>query len=624
MTSEFFLWCAGTSRQLLDQCLEDDRIRQEQLGAHVFFTAVLAFFSSYFALAYAFDQTWSILIFSSLWCISIFLLDRTLIVSPVLTYRSTSSRSKNISNDRLATAWETLSIRLVLAALLGLFIATPFELKIFAPEIEEQILSEHKEINIARVAASLETVEARKLATINDYQNKSNLLASASLVEKQIDNEIKELKKRISEKEQSRVIEFDKGNGGAKPGAGKRFNKLSGELDKFNVQLENKEADLRKLSATRQSKSEDILKQSNEALKPIDEELSHLESQKKSLTAGGVPLSDQQREAKLQDFLKLSQAKAVEMQTRPDVEPTALKSELAQLDSKIKAIYDGGDGKNDINSADSKKFSLLTRIEALAKLQTDKERVRVACWIVFSVFMLFEIIPILAKFFFKGSAYDFLILREKRLAEAGVSAAVAEAVEREEESKWRSDAARTQTEVLRQRNDALLSNTFPSDAMAAMKKEWDDIIRSWGESEKRKHNRSGDIDYLEEAFETLFKDDTPRRKESVVADGTNPSPSKVSPAKYSPVKQRSWHRIYNSFLKEGIFRDTALKVIIDNALNTIISIVAIGVLLLAGVITTDFLTLNMPQMLPRLVSLGFLFFVSLFIFVRKCKQEAYQ
>jgi len=44
-----------------------------------------------------------------------------------------------------------------------------------------------------------------------------------SLEETKIADEITALKDRIAEKEQSRVIEFSKGNGGTPDGAGKRF-----------------------------------------------------------------------------------------------------------------------------------------------------------------------------------------------------------------------------------------------------------------------------------------------------------------------------------------------------------------------------------------------------------------
>lgn len=531
MTSEFFLWCAGTSRQLLDQSLEDDRIRQEQLGAHVFFTALLAFASSYFALAYVFDQTWSILIFSTLWCISIFLLDRTLIVSPVLMYKTSAvGRAGGANNDRLVTAWGTLIIRLVLAVLLGIFIATPFELKIFAPEIEEAILSGYKQDQINNIGVSIKLSEARKKSISEDSQRSLDFLSQASVEETSIQKDIESLRQSIKEKETQREREISEGTGGAPPGYGRRADQFTKELKDLYENLRSQQNKLEGLAKERATKNSSILERRKSELQKIDEELARLERNKNRLTSDENLGSAQEREVRLQQLLDQRQEKNHELDTFATLDATRLEKlnkELASIDHEIQAFYAGK--VTNVLGLDPNTFSLLKRIEALTKLQSDNERILVACWVIFLVFMLFEVIPILAKFFFKGSAYDFLILREKRLAEAGAGEALADAIEREEQAKWKTGAARTQTEMLRKRNEAALKSTLPNDVLDAMKKQSDDVIRTWQASELRKHNRDGDIDYLEESFIRLFRDVIPKRVDSATQDSIKEQPTDKKP-----------------------------------------------------------------------------------------------
>ncbi len=55
---QFFLFCSGVEPSILEKCFSD-RNKYAGVGATVFFTGVLAFFSSGYALYTVFESYWS-------------------------------------------------------------------------------------------------------------------------------------------------------------------------------------------------------------------------------------------------------------------------------------------------------------------------------------------------------------------------------------------------------------------------------------------------------------------------------------------------------------------------------------------------------------------------------------
>jgi hypothetical protein len=129
---DFFLFCSGVEKTVLDNC-PTDRNKYAGIGATVFFTGVLAFCSSGYALYTVFDSAALAVGFGLIWGLMIFNLDRYIVMSMK-------------SQGRW---WRDLWVafpRLVMAVLLALVISKPLELKIFDKEISAELILMEQEV----------------------------------------------------------------------------------------------------------------------------------------------------------------------------------------------------------------------------------------------------------------------------------------------------------------------------------------------------------------------------------------------------------------------------------------------------------------------------------------------
>lgn len=129
---DFFLFCSGVDRTILEQC-PSDRNKYAGIGATVFFTGLLAFFSSGYALYTVFETAWAAVPFGLVWGLMIFNLDRYIVMSMK-------------SNGRW---WRDLFValpRVALAILLALVISKPLEMKIFEKEINAELVQMEQEV----------------------------------------------------------------------------------------------------------------------------------------------------------------------------------------------------------------------------------------------------------------------------------------------------------------------------------------------------------------------------------------------------------------------------------------------------------------------------------------------
>lgn len=129
MLKSFFLLCSGVDRNLLQGCSEGEQTKYVGIGATVFFTAVMAFIASAYALFTVFDSVYPALLFGVVWGLLIFNLDR-FIVSTI--------RKRDSFLDELIQA----SPRIVLAIIIAIVISKPLEIKIFEKEINTVLLKE--------------------------------------------------------------------------------------------------------------------------------------------------------------------------------------------------------------------------------------------------------------------------------------------------------------------------------------------------------------------------------------------------------------------------------------------------------------------------------------------------
>ncbi|MEN2399823.1 DUF4407 domain-containing protein [Flavobacterium sp. MC2016-06] len=136
MLKQFFILCSGADRDLLEGCSEGEQTKYVGIGATVFFTAVMAFLASAYALFTVFDSIYPALIFGFVWSLLIFNLDR-FIVSTIK------------KRDRFLDEFLQATPRIALAIIIAIVISKPLEIKIFEKEINTVLLKEKNEMELA-------------------------------------------------------------------------------------------------------------------------------------------------------------------------------------------------------------------------------------------------------------------------------------------------------------------------------------------------------------------------------------------------------------------------------------------------------------------------------------------
>ncbi|WP_264552570.1 DUF4407 domain-containing protein [Flavobacterium sp. N2038] len=136
MLKQFFILCSGADSDLLEGCSEGEQTKYVGIGATVFFTAVMAFLASAYALFTVFDSIYPALIFGFVWSLLIFNLDR-FIVSTIK------------KRDRFFDEFLQATPRIILAIIIAIVISKPLEIKIFEKEINTVLLKEKNEMELA-------------------------------------------------------------------------------------------------------------------------------------------------------------------------------------------------------------------------------------------------------------------------------------------------------------------------------------------------------------------------------------------------------------------------------------------------------------------------------------------
>jgi hypothetical protein len=129
MFKQFFLLCSGADKNLLEGCSEGEQTKYVGIGATVFFTAVMAFIASSYALFTVFDDPYIAMGFGVVWSLLIFNLDRFI----VSTIRK---------RDRFWSEFLQATPRIILAIIIAIVISKPLEIKIFEKEINTVLLKE--------------------------------------------------------------------------------------------------------------------------------------------------------------------------------------------------------------------------------------------------------------------------------------------------------------------------------------------------------------------------------------------------------------------------------------------------------------------------------------------------
>lgn len=136
MLQSFFILCSGADASILKTCSEGERNKYAGIGATVFFTAVMAFIASSYALYTVFDNLFAAIFFGFIWGLLIFNLDRFIV--------STIKKRNSFSSELIQA-----TPRILLAVIIAIVISKPLEMKIFEKEINQVLLEEKNEMTLA-------------------------------------------------------------------------------------------------------------------------------------------------------------------------------------------------------------------------------------------------------------------------------------------------------------------------------------------------------------------------------------------------------------------------------------------------------------------------------------------
>ncbi len=157
MLKRFFILCSGADQDLLALSTPSSQVNQASIGAAVFFTAIMAFLASSYALYTVFDHLLLALGCGVLWALLIFNLDRFIV----------STMRKSAGQRQL---WLQALPRLAMALLIAIVISKPLELRLFEKEIDQALLTKKHQLTLQnqdQVAAQFES-EIKRLTQAND------------------------------------------------------------------------------------------------------------------------------------------------------------------------------------------------------------------------------------------------------------------------------------------------------------------------------------------------------------------------------------------------------------------------------------------------------------------------
>jgi len=192
---DFFIWCSGADKNILEHCPTPEIAKCEGIGGTVFFTGLFAMLSGGYALSFVFhSDEYALLfaiVFGIIWGLFIFNLDRYIV-------SSMNKQGGFWADFKLAIP------RLILATLIAYAIATPLELKLFETEIDKQLFKEQKnsireeyELNRNKIVTQVEKIKQDINGITKDIKEKNKqkkeLESNLSNAEKILDQRKKEL-----------------------------------------------------------------------------------------------------------------------------------------------------------------------------------------------------------------------------------------------------------------------------------------------------------------------------------------------------------------------------------------------------------------------------------------------
>ena len=170
MLKKFFWMCSGADTDILSDCPKSEQVKFAGIGGTVFFTAVMAFLASAYALFTVFDNYFAAIGFGLIWGLLIFNLDRFIV--------STIKKQGKFWKEFFQVV-----PRIVLAVIISVVIAKPLELKIFEKEIDQVLLKQKNQLtleNQEQIAQQFSSEIARVEGEISSLKNEITALPPGS------------------------------------------------------------------------------------------------------------------------------------------------------------------------------------------------------------------------------------------------------------------------------------------------------------------------------------------------------------------------------------------------------------------------------------------------------------
>ncbi len=221
MLQDFFILCSGADSKILKTCSKGEQNKYAGIGATVFFTAIMAFIASSYALYTVFDSIYAAAFFGFIWGLLIFNLDRFIV--------STIKKRDNFGQELVQA-----TPRILLAVIIAVVISKPLEMKIFEKEINQVLLEQKNELTLA---------------------NKEQLALQYTPTVEQLHQDIISLKSEITNKEMETNALYDIYISEAEGTAG---TKLLGKGPVYAEKREKHDAALAELQALKTTNAEKI------------------------------------------------------------------------------------------------------------------------------------------------------------------------------------------------------------------------------------------------------------------------------------------------------------------------------------------------------------------------------
>ena len=221
MLQRFFIFCSGADTDILETCSNGERNKYAGIGATVFFTAVMAFIASGYALYTVFDNIYTSIFFGLIWGLLIFNLDRYIV--------STIKKRDSFKSELLQAA-----PRIILAIIIAIVISKPLEMKIFEKEINQVLLEEKNAMTL---------------------ENKEQLALQYTPTIESLNKDITNLKNEVEQKEAETNALYDTYIAEAEGTAG---TKLLGKGPVYAEKREKHDAYLAELQQLKQTNAEKI------------------------------------------------------------------------------------------------------------------------------------------------------------------------------------------------------------------------------------------------------------------------------------------------------------------------------------------------------------------------------